>query len=225
MTTQSKTGAILLAGGIGTRMQTATPKQYIQLKEKPIALYSFELFMAMPEISEIVVVCDPQRRSLFSADGSKNVAFASPGPRRQDSVYNGLQALGRDIGIVCVHDSVRPMIDAAMVRRVLQAAETHGAATAGMPIKFTVKQTNEQGFVLHTPDRSAIWEIQTPQAIKRSLIAKGFETALEQGLTVTDDVSLAELLGHPVKIVEGSNSNVKITTPEDLVLVDRLLER
>lgn len=219
-------GIILVAGGLGTRMNQDVPKQFIPIKDRPIALYSFEIFMNMPEISELVVVCAPEYRHLFTAiNPDVKLVFALPGKRRQDSVYNGLQELSSDIRLVCLHDSARPMLTPELARRVINAAEHHGAATAGIPIKFTIKQSTEQGFVQHTPDRSTIWEIQTPQAMKRHLIVQGFEKAMEQNLTVTDDVSLVELLGHPVKLVEGSHSNIKITTPEDLIIAERLLEQ
>ena len=212
---------ILLAGGLGTRMKSALPKHLLPLNQKPIVLYSFEVFRRLPEISEIVVVCDSASYSFFPQE--KNVKFASPGQRRQDSVYNGLMQVDPRAELICIHDAARPLLSADVVRRCLQAGIAHGAATVGMPVKFTVKESREGNFVKNTLDRSALWEIQTPQVIKKELLEKGFSIADERNLTVNDDVSLVEHLGHPVKIVEGSYANLKITTQEDLPIAERLL--
>lgn len=217
-----KVSAILVAGGSGTRMQSEIPKQYLPLERKPIARYSFDLFIGMPEVAQMIVVCDPLYRQHFSSP--KKVDFALPGERRQDSVYNGLQLVASDADLVCIHDAARPLITESLVRRVLDAAALHGAATAGMPLKFTVKETGKGStFVASTPDRSLLWEIQTPQVIRPDWLIKGFFKAEAEGLNVTDDVSLVELLGHPVTIIEGSYANLKITTPEDLAIAKSLL--
>lgn len=219
-----KIAVILVAGGIGSRMRSIIPKQYLHIEGRPIVDYSFALFASMPEISEIVVVCAKEYRSYFQHANDKiMLTFAEPGLRRQDSVYNGLQALQREASLICVHDAVRPCITVELVRRVIQAAAEYGAATAAMPLKFTLKQADEKGFVQRTLDRSLLWEIQTPQVMKKALFEKGFEKANEAQITVTDDVLLIELLGHPVKLVEGSYNNVKVTTPEDLFMCERVL--
>lgn len=217
--------AIVLAGGLGTRMQTAVPKQFLQLAGKPIARFSFDQFLSMPEIEEIVVVCDPAYRDLFDIDIGKRVIFAFPGKRRQDSVYNGVMETSEACEFVCVHDGARPFIDVALIKRALEAAFQHGAATVGMPIKFTVKESTPQHFVRSTPDRTLIWEIQTPQVIQRELILEGFRYAQEHNLTVTDDVSLVELIGKDVKLVEGSYINLKVTVPADLTIAENLLAK
>lgn len=210
-------GVILAAGGIGTRMKTTTPKQFLLLKGKPIAQHSLELFDSMPEVAEIVIVCTPEHRQQFSAKTCRaKVTFAEPGARRQDSVYNGLQAMTLEHAFVCVHDAARPYITRTLVDRVIAEAKKHGAAVAAMPVKFTIKQADAQGMVVDTPDRSSLWEIQTPQIIRFALLKAGFDHAHQEGLTVTDDASLVEQLGVKVKLVEGCYSNIKITTPEDL---------
>lgn len=224
-----KTCVILLAGGLGSRMKSSIPKQFISLKNKAIARFSFDLFCSMPEVVEIVVVCNPIFQSVFELDKNKKLShtpqltFALPGDRRQDSVFNGLQALSfKNIELVCIHDSARPFITAPIVRHILKAADQYGAATCGVPVKFTVKKSDAQGFVKETLQRAEIWEIQTPQIIKSSLLHAGFAIANKENITVTDDVSLVELLHHPVKLVEGEYSNLKITTPEDLILAEQL---
>lgn len=220
----SPTSAILLAGGSSTRMQANTPKQFLQLGDKPLIRHSYDLFLSMPEITEIVVVCDPSYRHLF--DGPVNikpVVFALPGKRRQDSVYNGLLASSPESEYICVHDGARPFIDKELVRRVLAAGQKYQAATVGVPIKFTVKMSTNLNFVAATPDRSLVWEIQTPQVVHRDILLEGFKYAHAHDLTVTDDVSLAELIGKEVKLVEGSHHNLKVTVPADLAIASQLL--
>ena len=151
--------ALLVAGGVGSRMQASMPKQFMLLQQKPIARHSFDLFLEMPEIHEIIVVCDPQYREYFQVSRpNKRIAFAMPGARRQDSVYNGLQEVSNPDSLVCIHDSARPLIDRQLVLRVLNAAAEVGAATVGMPVKFTVKESDSNDFVARTPDRSLVWE-------------------------------------------------------------------
>jgi 2-C-methyl-D-erythritol 4-phosphate cytidylyltransferase len=219
---EQKTSVILLAGGMGTRMGAATPKQYLVLKDKPLVRYSFEVFLTLPEIDEIVVVCDPQFKKLFHSTSSKPVVFALPGHRRQDSVFNGLQAASH--ALICIHDGARPFISKELVLKVLEQGRKYGAATLGVPVKFTVKESDPNHFVTHTPDRNKLWEIQTPQVLDRELLNQGFTYAHQHEITVTDDVSLAELLNKSVKLVEGSPTNLKITVPADLVIANQLIE-
>jgi len=217
--------AIILAGGKGTRMRSSTPKQYLPLGGKPLALYSLELFASCPAINEIIVVCDLSYQSLFIPN-YPNLLFASPGERRQDSVYNGLQRTSnpsQKTHLICIHDSARPLATPSDLMNVLAEAQKHGAAVAANPVKNTIKECDFQGFVKRTLDRSKLWEMYTPQVVESSLLKKGFEIAINNNLTVTDDVALVELTGHPVKLVKGSYSNIKITTPEDLPLAETLL--
>lgn len=213
---------ILLAGGKGSRMQSEVPKQYLNLGNKPLVQYSFEVFLSLEEINEIVVVCDPSFQHLFSSQ-TKPVNFALPGERRQDSLYNGLQQTSPQSTLICVHDAARPCIDQALVKRVLEAGTLHGAATVGQPVRFTIKQTDHSHFVTATPPREYVWEIQTPQVVKKSLLEEGFAYAIKNKITVTDDVSLVELCGHPVKLVEGSPHNIKVTLPSDLTIAEQYL--
>jgi len=225
MSSKHKLALIFVAGGTGSRMQSATPKQYLHLNKKPIFEYSLNVFGTMPNVEEIVVVCAPQYQPAFLRfTYSHKIKFAAPGKRRQDSVYNGFNAVSSSPQFIAVHDAVRPFISHDLVNRVLGAATTHGAATAAMPVKFTVKESNSNGIVVKTPDRSLIWEIQTPQIIETTLLKNAFSHALKHDLTVTDDVSLVELLNLPVKLVEGCYRNLKITTPDDLDIANAFLK-
>jgi 2-C-methyl-D-erythritol 4-phosphate cytidylyltransferase len=217
---------VFLAGGIGTRMGRAVPKQYLMIHQKPLAHYSFEVFASMPEVQKIVVVCEPQYDSLFQGyeDATFDLRFARPGKRRQDSVFNGIQLLQED-SLVCIHDSVRPLIEASLVREVVQTAESWQAAVLGVKVRSTIKVCDCAQGVMHTLDRSSLWEMQTPQVIRLSLLKEGFSYAHDRQITVTDDVSLIELLGKPVKVVEGSYENIKVTTPDDFFYVEQLIEK
>jgi 2-C-methyl-D-erythritol 4-phosphate cytidylyltransferase len=216
------TAIILLAGGHGSRFGGDIPKQFIKLEEKPVVFYSLELFLNLEETTEVVIVCSPPYRSLFPSH--PRVSFALPGTRRQDSVFNGIQALKYDPKLVLIHDAARPLITKDIVLKVIEEARLHGAAAVGVPIKFTIKEHTGSHFVQNTLDRSHLWEVQTPQVIRSDLLYKGFQLADEKKLTVTDDVSLVELLKKPVKLVEGSYANLKITTPEDMILAKHLLQ-
>lgn len=214
---------ILLAGGKGLRMGGPIPKQYLPLNGKPIARHSYDIFNSMTAIDEIVVVCEPEFRDLFLLPDSKRTRFALPGERRQDSVYNGLQAASPEARFICVHDSARPLIDEELCLRVIDAAKTVGASTAAMPLKFTIKEASSDQMVTQTPDRTKFWEIQTPQVVRRDWMEAGFQHVLSNKLDVTDDVSLVELIGHPAKLVHGSYKNIKVTTGEDLIFAEKAL--
>ncbi|AQK99063.1 2-C-methyl-D-erythritol 4-phosphate cytidylyltransferase, chloroplastic [Zea mays] len=217
---------ILLSGGQGKRMGANMPKQYLPLLGLPIALYSLKTFCQLKEVKEVVVVCDPDYSDVF--EGSIDnlqipLKFARPGKERQDSVFNGLQEIDGDSELVCVHDSARPLVSSEDVKKVLEDAAVHGAAVLGVPVKATIKEANTNSFVVKTLDRKTLWEMQTPQAMKPNLLRDGFELVKRDGLEVTDDVSIVEYLKHPVYITEGSYTNIKVTTPDDLLLAERLM--
>nr|AOV62775.1 2-C-methyl-D-erythritol 4-phosphate cytidylyltransferase [Morus alba] len=217
---------ILLAGGKGKRMGANMPKQYLPLLGQPIALYSFYTFSELDEVKEIVVVCDPSYQDIFEDTKEKihvELKFALPGKERQDSVFSGLQAVDLSSELVCIHDSARPLVTSGEVGKVLQDGWLHGAAVLGVPAKATIKEANSESFVVRTLDRKTLWEMQTPQVIKPDLLKKGFEFVNREGLEVTDDVSIVEHLGHPVYITEGAYTNIKVTTPDDMLLAERIL--
>lgn len=212
-----KVEVILLSGGVGARMGGLIPKQYLLIHEKPIASLSFKVFDDCPAIHAMVVVANEGYHELFKSE-NKPVSFALPGERRQDSLRNGMAKLSPDADLVLIHDAARPFLTQEMIDRLIATAEKSGAATLAVPMKCTIKQADPQGLVLKTLDRSSLYEIQTPQALKLSLLKQGMEYAEKQGIEVTDDVSLAELIKHPVELVKGSPFNIKITTAEDLVI-------
>lgn len=213
------TSAILLAGGKGTRFGGDIPKQFVKIADKIIARYTFDLFLQIKEIKQIIVVCEEEYRCHFDVDDPR-ISFALPGVRRQDSVFNGLQQVAKNIDIVCIHDTARPCIDVAIVHQAIEACKEYGASVVGVPMKNTIKEVDERGIVSRTPDRSTLWEIQTPQVISYRLLISGFDHIIKHGLTVTDDVSVVEALELPVKVVHGSYANIKVTTREDIHFVE-----
>ncbi|CAH8355309.1 unnamed protein product [Eruca vesicaria subsp. sativa] len=223
---EKSVSVILLAGGQGKRMKMTIPKQYIPLLGQPIALYSFFTFSRMPEVKEIVVVCDPFFRDIFEEYEESidvDLKFALPGKERQDSVHSGLQEVDVNAELVCIHDSARPLVETEDVEKVLKDGYAVGAAVLGVPAKATIKEVNSDSLVVKTLDRKTLWEMQTPQVIKPELLKRGFDLVKREGLEVTDDVSIVEYLKHPVYVTQGSYTNIKVTTPDDLLLAERIL--
>jgi len=215
---------ILLAGGKGTRFGANLPKQFLPLCGRPAVHYSYYFFSHFPEIAEIVVVCSLEYQKIFqNAPPPIPLRFALPGVERQDSVCNGLQAVNDQSEWVCIHDAARPLITKPLMERVSASARQCGAAAAGRPVPFTVKEIDEEGFVCHTLNRSKIWEIQTPQIIRTNWLKKGFRHIQQHRLSVTDDVSIIETLGLPVKIVNSDEENIKMTTKYDVFLAEKIL--
>lgn len=210
------TSVILLAGGVGKRLGSSIPKQYLDLNQKPIALYSFEIFQNSPLIQEIVVVCEPEYEPLFPP----NTLFARPGYRRQDSVYQGLLKTKGEL--VLAHDSARPFIQSAYLAPLIDAAKRTGAAALAVQVTSTIKQCGSDRIAIRTLDRSTLWEMQTPQAVQRALFFEAFEYVNAKNLEVTDELSMIEALGKPTEIVPSCPSNFKITTPFDLKVAETL---
>ncbi|MNM79282.1 2-C-methyl-D-erythritol 4-phosphate cytidylyltransferase [compost metagenome] len=214
---------IVVAAGRGTRMGTKESKQYLLLEDKPIFVHTLEVFDRLPFIKEIVLVTGeqdvPRCQDWIKAYGMEHTVKVIPGgAERQHSVYKGL--LETDCEWVLVHDGVRPFVTEAQVTACYEAARRDGASILAVPVKDTVKQVNDQAYVTSTPDRRSLWAIQTPQAFRHSDLQRAHEKAMEEGFLGTDDSMLVERIGVAVKVVEGSYSNIKITTPEDLDYAD-----
>jgi len=199
-------------------MGEVTPKQYLPLDGKPIALHSFTTIAQSDLVAEVVVVCDQHYEHHFHG-----ARFARPGPRRQDSVFHGLQAISPDTDLILIHDIARPLLAEEDLENVILEGNLHGAATLATPVTSTIKIADEKLMVTQTLDRSFLYNIQTPQVLKKKILLEGFAKAHAEEITVTDDVSLAELTSSPVKLVMGSRDNIKITTPEDLVFAENIL--
>jgi 2-C-methyl-D-erythritol 4-phosphate cytidylyltransferase len=221
-------GVIIVAAGRGTRMGTKESKQYLKLADKPILVHTLELFQSMDLVKEVVLVVgseDVERcRNWASVYGiTKVTAIVAGGKERQHSVYYGLQELKSDW--VMVHDGVRPLVSADAVRACCAQAEQSGASVLAVPVKDTIKQVNEAGVIVSTPDRRSLWAIQTPQAFRRVLLLEAHERALAEEFIGTDDAMVVERMGASVTVAEGEYTNIKITTPEDLPWAEFLLAK
>eukprot|EP00904_Undaria_pinnatifida_P004701 jgi/Undpi1/14231/HiC_scaffold_9.g03880.m1 len=218
--------AILLAGGVGKRMEAERPKQFLELQGETVLEHSLKLFLSLKGVSQLVLVLDERYRPMLAdlQGREPRLVFADPGTERQDSVYNALQKVDRDASLVCIHDAARPLVTKDSVYKVISDADEHGAAVLGVLMKATVKESEDGQFVQRTIARSRLWDIQTPQVVKPDILIKGFEEVKKNGWEVTDDVSIVEQLGLPVKITEGEYTNLKLTTPEDLVIAAQILE-
>ena len=212
--------AVIPAGGSGTRLGSATPKQFLKVGGVPILVATVRHFVSHPEI-EAVVVAAPSKlverteRLLRPHARRVRVRVVAGGAERQESVWRGVQAAAAETEIIVVHDAVRPFITRQLIDAVVQAARDVGAAICALPIAETVKRVRDD-LVETTVDRSALWAVQTPQAFRAALLREAHEKAQRDGVLGTDDAMLVERLGHPVRVVRGSEANVKITTPADL---------
>jgi 2-C-methyl-D-erythritol 4-phosphate cytidylyltransferase len=224
-----KTVAIVPAAGSGSRMNREVSKQYLALSGKPVLVHTLEVLEACPGVDRLLVVVPPQDLSSVRAEvlapwNFRKVAAIVPGGReRQDSVRAGLDAVDRDADIVLIHDAVRPLISVDLVERCIRAAAEAGAATLGVPVKDTVKEVAPDGRIVRTCDRTMLWLTQTPQAFRRDIIERAHREAFRDGFRGTDDTSLVERLGIAARMIPGDYRNIKITTPEDLVVAEALL--
>ena len=219
--------AIVLAAGRGTRMNSSKNKVFMLLAGKPILLHSVLTFSACPEVDNLIVVAAPDEvahveNMLSSLSGIKTWQVVSGGSERQYSIANALKAMSQSANIVLVHDGARPLIDLQCINSVIQAAAAHQAAVVAVPVKDTIKTVNDSGDVTGTPERRTLWSIQTPQGFKADILRQAYKQAAQDGYLGTDDASLVERIGATVKIVVGSYDNIKVTTPEDLIIAEAL---
>lgn len=221
-------GALITAGGVGRRMGTDVPKQYLDFDGMPLLSRTIRIFEDHPLVDVIVLTVPPGdeevcRSRIVEPFGFKKIRAIVPGgASRQASVYNGLLRL-EDTDVVAIHDGVRPLIASEVVSETITAAQSGGAALACVPVRDTVKR--KTGERLETIARADLWLAHTPQTFRTSLILEAHRKALDDGFAGTDDASLVERLNHPVIVVPDSETNIKITTPQDLELAHLLLCR
>lgn len=228
-----KCTAIILAAGQGKRMKTKVQKQFLMLQGKPLLYYSLACFQKSDEIQEIVVVTGKEsidycRSEIIEKYGFTKVkSIAEGGKERYDSVYAGLEACSADTDYVFIHDGARPFVTEDIIKRTKEVAVTYQACIAGMPSKDTVKIIDENNMVSATPERSRVWSVQTPQVFLYSLIKEAHGTARSVSMQgITDDAMVVEQYKNtPVHIVEGAYENIKITTPEDILVAEKILEK
>jgi 2-C-methyl-D-erythritol 4-phosphate cytidylyltransferase len=224
--------AIIPAAGAGVRMGGKCAKQFLELEGKPILAVTLERFQAAASVESIILVVpadeiDFCRREIVAGLNLDKIERIVPGgARRQDSVRQGIEATDGRFDTVAIHDGVRPLVQPDLIDRVIEAGKRHGAAIAAMPAKDTVKEVDSEGIVARTYDRQRVWLVQTPQVFRYGDIHAAHQRAVQEAWTgLTDDALLAEKMGIPVSVVEGSADNIKITTPHDLELAAFLLRR
>ena len=220
-------GAVIVGAGRGERMG-GVDKVFAPLGDRPILSYSIAAFEASRFVHFIVLVLNErnlaQGEALIRAGRwRKVVAVITGGARRQDSTQRGIAALP-PCDLVAVHDAARPFVTTDLIRRGVETALAHGAAVAAMPVKETIKLVREDGLIVATPPRESLWAAQTPQFARRAALEAALAQATERGATMTDEAAALEAIGQPVAVFAGSYTNIKVTTPEDLVLAAALLE-
>ncbi len=218
-------GAVIVAAGTASRMG-GIDKVMAELSGEPMIVRTVRTFENCDAIREIVIVTRQElilKITHLCAGFSKVKAVVTGGEDRAQSVYNGLNALSTKVKLVAVQDGARPLITGAVVDRTVRAAHTYGAAAPGIPVKDTVKLV-KGGLVRATPDRSCLQAIQTPQVFDLDILKGALEKAKNDDAAITDDCSAVERLGMSVKIVEGDERNIKVTTPMDLKIAAMLLE-
>lgn len=234
---KTTTTAVVLAAGQGKRMNSAVQKQYLLINNKPVLYYALKAFQESI-IDDIVLVTgkaeiDFCKEEIVEKYGiSKVKAVTAGGKERYHSVACGLSAIKWECDYVFIHDGARPFVDHDIIERAFFQVQKDCACAVGMPVKDTIKLADENGYVDSTPNRSLVWQIQTPQVFEKDLITTAYkkliadETTLNDAdISITDDATAVEYFMHKrVKLVEGSYRNIKITTPEDLRLAEALID-
>ena len=223
-----KTSAIIVAGGVGNRMNSDIPKQFLEVLGKPVIAYTINAISKCKDIDEIVLVTLPDY-IVFCKDivdefqFSKVSKIVCGGATRQESVYNGLREMSEDTDVVVIHDGARPLIEPDVIRESVLSALEFGCAAVGVKMKDTIKVVDADGYIVSTADREKLWQVQTPQTFRKEIIKSLYEDASNSSKQFTDDCMLAESVGYRVKMIEGSYENIKITTPQDIFIMKGLL--
>ena len=228
-----KATVLIPAAGTGRRMGGSISKQYLELAGKPILAHTLTLFENHPLIKNIYLIVPPddilycQEQIVDRYGFSKVSRIVAGGAERQDSVRNGINALAED-GLaspqqpILIHDGARPLFDCKRLSTLIEMVCETGACTIGVPVKDTIKDV-KNSIITDSPDRSRLWQAQTPQGFQYQLIREALDRADADGFVATDDASLVERLGHPVQMLEGDYRNIKVTTPEDILIAVALL--
>jgi 2-C-methyl-D-erythritol 4-phosphate cytidylyltransferase len=227
--TGKRVAALIPAAGRGLRMGGTIPKPYLHLGAREILARALDVFEACTAIDEVWIIAAPEhvtfcQQTIVERYGFRKVKGVVPGgTTRQESVWHGLQHLGDSVDLVVVHDGVRPFVTDAILRQTLSHAVRYGAAITAVPVQDTLKRVSEAGDVEATVARDRLWRVQTPQAFQRSLLQAAFLHAWDQGIIATDEAALLESLGKVVKVVRGIESNIKVTTPDDLLFAENVI--
>ncbi|MCL5991497.1 MAG: 2-C-methyl-D-erythritol 4-phosphate cytidylyltransferase [Bacteroidetes bacterium] len=217
-----KCAAIIPAAGIGTRFGGSMPKQFSEYESIPILIHTLKLFERINEVTSVIVAITPSwedyTNEMISIHGLNKVnKIIAGGMERQDSVFNALITLGTNVyDIILIHDAVRPFVSPELVRKIILLSNEFGAVIPALKPKETIKQIDENGMVQKTLDRSVLCAVQTPQGFKKGIIFSAYKKAMEENFYATDDAALVEFAGFPVKVIDGEETNIKITTQFDI---------
>jgi 2-C-methyl-D-erythritol 4-phosphate cytidylyltransferase len=223
-----KIGLILTAGGIGKRFGSETPKQFVFLKGKPLFILTLDNLLKIQEFHNIILTYPKSWENVFfdlieQFPPSRTVDFVEGGSERFYSVWNALQHPSiKSTDIVLIHDAVRPFVTSSLIERLLNGIANFDGVIPGIKVKDTLKESDENGVVLHTFNRDKIFAIQTPQAFKTQILVESYSKAINDGKIFTDDSGVAEFAGFKIKIVEGEEINIKITTLLDFAFAEFL---
>lgn len=220
--------AIIVAAGRSTRMGPQLDKLFLPVAGRPLLAHTWERFDRAAVIGEIILVVRDGMQSTF-AELAVKFRFTKPfrlvpgGKERQDSVWNGLEALSPAAEIVAIQDAARPCTSTALIEATIEAARQFGAAVAAQPVSDTIKASDDGAYVARHLDRSRLWAVQTPQTFRVGIIRRALQAVRERGAQVTDDTAACELIGQPVKLVSVPGPNPKVTVPDDVPYVEMLL--
>ncbi|OPY75086.1 MAG: 2-C-methyl-D-erythritol 4-phosphate cytidylyltransferase [Syntrophorhabdus sp. PtaU1.Bin058] len=226
-----RTLAIILAGGAGKRMGAATNKQFLLIDNKPIIVHTLQIFEECRAVDGIYLVVNQkdlpmiQEEILETYRFNKVLKLVIGGRLRQDSVRNGLEAIENPCDIVIIHDGARPFVSPSFIDKGIFLMDVFDAVIPALPVKDTIKVVSKEGFVQKTLERDSLWHIQTPQTFKYDLITKAYREGAAKKLYGYDDATFLEHMGKKVKVIEGSPYNIKITTPEDLIIARGMLSQ
>ena len=224
---------IVPAAGAGKRMGFGKNKAFITIRDIPLLVLCMKMLAETGMVRRVIVVTraweitqtELMLKEYRDRFPGLSWQVTAGGRERQDSVANGLALVTDESGYVAVHDGARPFAGTEVFARTFERAKECGAAIAAVPLKDTVKIVDARGIVVSTPDRSSLCAVQTPQIFEINVLRKGYDFLKEHPVAVTDDASLVEASGHPVAVAEGSYENIKVTTPEDLLLAEKILEK
>jgi len=219
---------IIVAGGKGERMGPDVDKAFLSLGAKPVLVYSLLAFEKCPDVDEVVLVVRKERveaaRCAVQMFGCKKVIkIISGGNQRQQSVANGLAEISEEAEVVAVHDGARPCVTLDLISETIKSARQYGSGVAAVKITDTVKEVDKGMIIAQTIDRTKLWRVQTPQAFKVALLRKAFAMVKKKKIKITDEASSVELICDNVRLVQSSSSNIKITSPDDLMLAAALM--
>ncbi len=222
--------AVIVAAGRGTRMGPDVDKLFLELAGRPVVLHTWLRFDTCPVIDHVVLVIRPDLKTEFEALArgqawTKPHTFTAGGVKRQDSVWNGLEAVPRGTEIVAIQDAARPCTSHELIAQTIAAAREGGAAVAASPVTDTLKESADGQVISRHLDRSRLWAVQTPQTFRLAVIRRAIEAARAAGRVFTDDTAACEAIGQPVQLVASRLPNPKVTVPADLPLVELYLQQ